>query len=127
MDEPRFILIDADNPPGMPAEFAELTLADRLVRSNRSCRGSRPACASISRIFGAGGQRLGRDRPEATHAIIADQRSFEARSFRSYLRVESVRQGLSFPSPRYSRLEPGKIIGYSHLTLVDGRSGSPGG
>ena len=58
-------------------------------------------------------------RPEATHAIIEISDPSKLDLLRAYLRVEFVRQGLSFPSPRFSRLEPGKVIGYSHLTLID--------
>ena len=46
MAEPRFILIDADNPPGMPPEFAELASTTGSSRSKRSCRESRTAFAS---------------------------------------------------------------------------------
>jgi hypothetical protein len=120
MDEPRFILIDADNPPGMPPEFAELTLEDRLVTLETVL----PGISSCLRIEYRGSSARvingsGMLKPEATHAIVEISDPSKLDLLRNYLRVESVRQGLSFPSPRFSRLEPGKIIGYSHLTLVD--------
>ena len=44
-------------------------------------------------------------------------------SLRLHVHVQSVLHDLSFKSPRYSRLEPGKVIGYADLTLIDWRSG----
>ena len=38
---------------------------------------------------------------------------------RTYAHVELVRKGLAFQSPRHSRKDPGKVIGYSWLTLLD--------
>jgi hypothetical protein len=120
MDEPRFILIDADNPPGMPPEFAELTLDDRLVTLETIL----PGISSCLRIEYRGSSArvingTGALRPEATHAIVEISDPAKLDLLRNHLRVESVRQGLSFPSPRFSRLKPGTIIGYSHLTLID--------
>jgi Protein of unknown function (DUF3987) len=120
MDEPRFILIDADNPPGMPAEFAELTLADRLdcletiLPGISGCLRIEYRGSSARVVNGSGAPS-----PEATHAIIEISDPSKLDLLRTYLRVESVRRGLSFASPRYSRLEPGKIIGYAHLTVID--------
>jgi hypothetical protein len=120
MDEPRFVLIDADNPPGMPAEFAELDLADRLdclepiLPGISTCRRIEYRGSSARVVNGAG-----LNRSEATHAIIEISDPAKLDLLRAYLRVESVRRGLSFPSPRFSRLEPGKVIGYAHLTLID--------
>ena len=120
MDEPRFILIDADNPPGMPAEFAELTLADRLdclepiLPGISGCLRIEYRGSSARVVNGSGA--IG---PEATHAIIEISDPSRLDLLRNYLRVESVRKGLSFPSPRLSRIEQGKVIGYASLTLID--------
>ena len=119
MAEPRFVLIDADNPPGMPPEFAELTLEDRLdclepiLPGISSCLSSNRG--SSARVVNGSGAPSS----EATHAIIEISDPSRLDLLRAHLRVESVRRGLSFPSPRVSRIEPGKIVGYSHLTLID--------
>ena len=57
--------------------------------------------------------------PGATHALIqvGDPASIDV--LREYLKIETVNAGLSFPSPRYSRAEPDKIIGHDHRTLID--------
>ena len=71
MAEPRFVLIDADNPPGMPPEFAELTLEDRLdclepiLPGISSCLRIEYRGSSARVVNGSGAPS-----PEATHAII---------------------------------------------------------
>lgn len=120
MDEPCFILLDCDSPVGMPPELSELDLDDRLYCLEPILPGISTCLriqyrGSTSRVVNGSGAL----RPEATHAIIEISDPSRLDLLRSYLRVELVRQGLSFPSPRFSRREPGKIIGYSHLTLVD--------
>jgi hypothetical protein len=112
-------LLDADNPEGMPDELKNLTLAERLARLEKllprisSCERIELRSSSARVINGSGlpGER--------THALIRVSDPSKIEVVREYLKIETVNEGLSFRSPRYSSKEPGKIVGYGQRTLID--------
>jgi hypothetical protein len=115
-----WILIDADNPEGMPEDWARLSLAERLIRLEpvvpgiAKCRRIEYLGSSARVVNGSGAAK-----PTSTHAIIAISDPTKLTLLRDYVRVQSIRQGLSFPSPRRSRTNEDQVIGASHLTLID--------
>jgi hypothetical protein len=114
-----WVLLDADNPEGMPDELKKLTLAERLARLEKllpgisSCERIELRSSSARVINGCGlpGER--------THALIRVSHASKIEVVREYLKIETVNEGLSFPSPRYSRKEPDKIVGHEQRTLID--------
>ena len=74
----------------------------------------------ISRIIGAGRQRQRETRtPDLPALLIRTCDASMLDTMRLHVRIQSVIQDFSFKSPRFSREEPGKIIGHAHLTLFD--------
>jgi energy-coupling factor transporter ATP-binding protein EcfA2 len=115
-----WILFDADNPPGMPAEWASLDIGERLKLLEPVLPGvsacERVECLSSSaRVIKTGAKTS----PRATHAFVLVSHPERIGVMREYLKIATVIAGLSFPSPRYSRSEPGKVISHEHRTLND--------
>ena len=119
IDPSAWMLIDADNPPGIPAAWAALSLAERLAmmeplipgisRCERiELRGSSARVVNGSGIAG-----------QATHAWVRVNRPERIETLRERVRVDMVNRDLSFPSPRYSRAEPDKVIGNEQRTVID--------
>ena len=115
-----WILLDADNPPGMPAHFAELTLAERLTQLEPVVPGI-SRCRRIEYLGSSARVVNGSGMPAhaATHAIVAISDPAKLTLLRDHVRIESVRHGLSFLSPRLSQIEPDTVVGHAHLTLID--------
>jgi hypothetical protein len=114
-----WVLLDADNPEGMPDEWKKLTLAERLARLEKLL----PGISSCERVEYRGSSARvvkGSGAPgEPTHALIRVSHPSKIEVAREYLKIETVNEGLSFPSPRYSRKEPGKIVGHEQRTFID--------
>jgi len=114
-----WVLMDADNPPGMPENWAALTLAERLARLEAII----PGISTCERIELRGSSaRVVKDGAApgaATHAWmrVSDPRRIAV--LKAYATVASVTADLSFTSPRFSRTRPGEIVGHSRRTLVD--------
>jgi hypothetical protein len=114
-----WVLLDADNPEGMPDEWKALTLAERLARLEKLLPGIstcerveyRGSSARVVKGSGAPGER--------THALIRVSHPSKIEVVREYLKIETVNEDLSFPSPRYSRKDPGKTVGHEQRTLID--------
>jgi putative DNA primase/helicase len=122
MQPSGYLLFDADNAPGMPEAWRKLTLVERLKEMDRpglllgilKCRRIE-YLGSSARVV----KEVDKATPAATHALIEISNPELIDALRAHVRVTTVLMGLSFKSPRYSRDEPDKIIGYSDLTLFD--------
>lgn len=115
-----WILLDADDPPGIRDEWRSLSLGERLERLDAVL----PGVATVSRVEYRGSsarvvKSSSHDSPGATHALIQVSDPTKIDVLREYLKIETVNAGLSFRSPRRSRAEPDKIIGHEHRTLID--------
>ncbi len=118
IDNSSWVLLDADNPTGMPEDWKKLTIRQR-------CKAMEPLLPGIStceRIE----LRASSERVEnygtgvKSHAWIRISDPFKLRTLQQYLRVETVAQGLSFNSPMYSRKgDQPDPIGHNHRTLFD--------
>ena len=120
MTSSRFILLDTDSPEGMPAKWARMPLAERLVAMEPVLPGV-SKCARVeyrgssARVVNSSGDLS----PAATHAIIQVSDASKIDLLREHIRIEAVRAGLSFKSPRYSKTDRSKIVAYEHRTLID--------
>jgi Protein of unknown function (DUF3987) len=120
MQSSGWILIDTDTPEDMPAQWARLSLAERLKLLEAILPGISTCFrieyrGSSSRVVNGSGD----ENPGPTHALIQISDPAMLDVLRMHTHVQSVLRDLSFKSPRYSRQEPGKIVGYVHLTLID--------
>jgi predicted P-loop ATPase len=113
-----WILIDADNPPGIPAAWAAMTVGERLEKLEPIVPGI-STCARIE--YRASSARVVKDGKEpgcATHAWIQISDPDKLDVLRNYLTVQSQLHGISFGSPRYSK-ETSEVIGAQRRTVVD--------
>jgi putative DNA primase/helicase len=118
IENSALMLMDADNPEGMPPEWCDMTMAERLemfeaILPNISkCERVelRSSSARVSNKGAFGG---------ASHAYIRLSDPAKLEILRAYVTVEMALKGLSFPSPRFSRTEQGKVIGHAQRTVFD--------
>jgi putative DNA primase/helicase len=118
-------LFDADDPEGMPLEWRGMPVAQRLEMFEAILPGIskcervelRSSSARVSDKAAFGG---------ASHAYIRLSDPAKLEVLRTHVTVEMVLRGLSFPSPRHSRTEPGKVIGHAQRTVFDTAVWVPG-
>ncbi|MCX8005103.1 MAG: hypothetical protein N2688_09125, partial [Burkholderiaceae bacterium] len=114
-----WLLIDADNPPGVPDDWARLTLAERLamleplVPGISECERIELRASSARVVNGSG------EPGPATHAWLRISDPSLIETLRTRVTVEMVPRGLAFPNPRYSRTEPGRAVGHEWRTVID--------
>ena len=119
IDPSCWMLIDADNPPGIPAAWAALSLPERLVMMEplipgiSSCERIELRGSSARVVNGSG------EAGQATHAWVRVNRPDKIEALKARVAVEMVNRGLAFPSPRYSRTDPDKVIGHEQRTVID--------
>ncbi len=119
------MLLDADDPEGMPPEWRGMTMAQRLEMFEPILPGIskcervelRSSSARVSDKGAFGG---------ASHAYIRLSDPAKLEVLRAYVTVEMLLKELSFPSPRHSRIEPGKVIGHAQRTVFDTAVWVPG-
>ncbi len=116
-----WLLLDADNPEGMPPEWTILSLEQRLKMLEPILPGV-SACerieylsssARVVKTGGAEGPRL------VTHALARVSHPEKIETLHAYLGIATVNAGLAFKSPRHSKREPEEVIGHAWRTLFD--------
>lgn len=113
-----WILIDADNPTGMPPGWASLTIQARLEKLEPIVPGI-SRCARIEyRASSARVVRTGDQPGMTTHAWLEISDRDKIEILREHLKVQTELARLSFDSPRHSR-QDGSVIGASPRTLID--------
>jgi hypothetical protein len=115
-----WILIDADNPEGIPPEWTALGLGERL----KLLEAVLPGLSTCERVeYASSSARVvkrGSDgAPAASHALVRVSHPERIDLLREYMKVATVTKGLSFASPRPSKSEPGKVIRHDQRTLID--------
>ena len=118
-------LLDADNPAGMPEAWCRLSIQERLELLEPLLPGITDCerievRSSSARVSADGSYGM------ASHAYIRLSDPNKLELLRAHVSIEMVLQGLAFQSPRYSRLEQGKIIGHAYRTVVDTAVWVPG-
>lgn len=116
--QPRWLLIDADNPAGMPAEQIGWDIQTRLEYLEPVIPGISTCervelLSSSARVHEIGGQPS-----KPSHAYIRVSDSEKVEMLREFLRVEMELKDLCFASPRYSR-EGGVVVGHEARTVID--------
>ena len=119
IDPSDWLLLDADNRPGMPDKWKPLTIQQRL----ELWEPMHPGISTCERVELRGSTsrvHLSDEEPgPATHAWMLVDDASAIEGMRTFTQVAMVNHGLSFPSPRYSRIEPDKNIGYEHRSVFD--------
>ena len=121
IDPSCWLLLDADNPPGMPPEWAALTIDERL----RFWEGMLLGISTCERIELRGSsarvRRDGETSYPATHAWIRVNDPTKIGLLKAHLGVEMVNRGLSFTFEKLSRSPKtkGKVVGIEHRGLFD--------
>lgn len=114
-----WVLVDCDNPPGMPEAWQVLGIAERLQMLDAII----PGISSCERIELRGSSaRVVKDGAQpgaATHAWIRVSDPARIALMKAHTAIAMVNAGLSFASPRYSRTEPGKVVGHQQRTVID--------
>ena len=114
-----WLLLDADNPPGIPDHWASMNMAQRLVMLEPLIPGIskcerielRGSSARVMNGSGNPGQR--------THGWVRVNRPDLIEVMRARVAVDMVNKDLSFKSARYSRQVPGQVIGHERRTVLD--------
>lgn len=114
----NWILLDADNPPGIPAEWAAMSIAERLslweplLPGITQCERIELRGSSARVVNGSGSHK-------ATHAWIRVNEPSKIALMKAHLGIEMVNKGLSFPFKKQSRLEPGRVVGIESRSVFD--------
>ena len=120
-----WVLIDADNPEGIPSEWAAMGMNQRLEMLEPLF----PGISTCERVeYRSSSARVVKDGEEpggATHAWIQISDPTKLDILRERLQVQSQLQGLSFDSPRYAK-ETGAVIGSGARTAIDSAVWVPG-
>jgi hypothetical protein len=115
----EWLLLDADNPEGIPPEWAAMDIPQRLAMLEPLLPGV-SRCERIELRSSSARVVNGTDAPgKASHAWVRVDRPDLIEMAKASVQVRMVTAGLSFPSPRYSRKIAGKVIGHEHRTVID--------
>ena len=118
VESSNWLLIDADNPRGIPPEWTALGLGERLEMLDSIVPGLSSCLrieyrSSSARVVKEGEQPRG-----ATHAWLQISDASKIEVLREHVKVQMQLHDLSFNSPRYSR-ETGDVVGYEARTVID--------
>ena len=119
IDSSSWILFDADNPPGMPAEWVAMNIHRRLALWEPLLPGiSRTTRvelrASSARVVKDGGHSK-----DATHAWIRVNDANMIAMMKAFVGVTMVNAQLSFPFEKKSRADRSRTVGIEHRGLFD--------
>lgn len=121
IDYSSWMLLDADNPPGMPDEWAEMSIGERLKLWDAFVPGISACerielCGSSARV-----QNFIEDDGndgKATHAWIKVSHPDKIAILKAHIRVEMVRHNVSFTYNRKAK-DGGEIIGREDRSVFD--------
>lgn len=120
-----WVLIDADNPKGIPTEWASLNLQERLEMLEPIVPGI-STCARVEyRSSSARVVKNGEEPGGASHGWIQISDAAKVEILREHFKVHMQLIGASFPSPRFSR-DKGNVIGSEPRTVIDIAVWAPG-
>jgi hypothetical protein len=113
-----WIVIDADDPEGIPDEWSILNLQERLELLEPLVPGISTCLRVEYRSSSARVVKDGEQPGGATHAWIQISDPTKMEILREHVKVNMQLQALSFPSPRYSK-ETKQVIGHEQRTVID--------
>jgi len=114
----NWILLDADNPPGMPEAWAKMTIEQRLMFWEPMVPGI-SQCerielrASSARVMNGSGSK------QKTHAWIRVNDASKVPLLKALIGVEMVTKGLSFRFEKKSRIDRSKTVGVEARSVFD--------
>lgn len=118
IEQDTWVLIDADNPEGIPPKWAAMGMQQRLEMLEPVVPGI-SACTRVEyRSSSARVVKVGDQPGGATHAWIQISDAAKLEIMREHVKVQMVLQGLSFASPRHS-WDNGAVIGAEERTVID--------
>jgi hypothetical protein len=119
IDPSSWILLDADNSPGMPADWAAMSIQQRLEFWEPVMPGiSRATCVEL-RASSARVVKNGEPEKEASHALLRVSDANKIALMKAYVGIEMVNRGLSFPFEKRSRVDRSRIVGIEHRSVFD--------
>jgi hypothetical protein len=113
-----WVLLDADNPVGIPEEWARMSISERLVLWDEllpnisKCERVELRGSSARVVNGSGSHK-------ATHAWIRVSDPQKIALMKAYLSVEMVIKGVSFQYKKHSRIDPNKVVGIESRSVFD--------
>lgn len=113
-----WVLLDADNPVGIPDEWAAMSIAERLemwealIPNISKCERIELRGSSARVVNGSGSQK-------ATHAWIRVSHPEKIALMKAYLTVEMVIKGVSFQYKKHSKIDPNKVVGIESRSVFD--------
>jgi len=113
-----WIVIDADDPEGIPDKWRVLNLQERLELLEPLVAGISTCLRVEYRSSSARVVKDGEQTGGATHAWIQISDPAKMEILREHVKVNMQLQELSFPSPRYSK-ETKQVIGHEQRTVID--------
>lgn len=114
----QWLVIDADNPEGIPDKWIVLNLQERLELLEPLVPGISTCLRVEYRSSSARVVKDGKQPDGATHAWIQISDPAKMEILREHVKVNMQLQELSFPSPRYSK-ETEQVIGHEQRTVID--------
>lgn len=120
-------IFDRDIDKHTPAQYASLTYEEWLEKINKFCPGIEEVkiChvgSTSSRVFDDG-KAVGSGNGH-TWVKFADPADVER--FRTAVMVAAAQEGVTWKKPRFSRNDPGKVVGQSLTTIIDPSVFTPG-
>jgi hypothetical protein len=117
IDQSAYVLLDADNPPGMPAEWAAMNIEQRLKLFAKLVPGI-DQCERLELRGSSARVANGAGPGPKTHAWIRVSDPSRLEVLRAQVQIDMVSKGLFFMSPRCSK-ETGEVIGHEARTMFD--------
>ena len=119
LDQTPYMLCDWDNAPGIPDDWKSMRVDERVKFMSEIIPGFDTAervdlYGSSARIIPPDGTDRG---PSHSWMRVSHPQNMDA--FKANIRVDMVLKDLAFKSPRFSRREPGTIIGHAWRTVMD--------
>lgn len=118
IDYSHWMLLDADNPAGIPPEWARMTIAERLELWEPFVKGI-TKCERIElRGSSARVHKIGKDAGLATHAWIRVSDPHKIASLKAHIRIQMVLQNAAFSFEKKSKLD-GTVVGVEDRSVFD--------
>ena len=118
IDPSNWVLFDADNPPGIPVEWAVMDIQQRMKMWDAIL----PGISRVTRVELRGSSarvvKEGDPGRGATHAWLRVSDPSRIALMKAHLSVEMVNRGLSFDFKKRSR-STGEVVGIDHRSVFD--------
>jgi len=114
----NWILLDADNPPGIPDAWAKMSIEQRLQLWEVMVPGI-SRCERIELRASSARVMNGSGRKSKTHAWLRVNDAAKVPLLKAFISVEMVNRGLSFRFEKKSRIDRAKTVGIEARSVFD--------